>query len=91
MMTLEDCRAFYAQEIRFAASLTTPGLVEAFARVPREKFLGPAPWLIGSATARALSLAGIGLLKRCANCTGRHSLLRGTCESLFRWLFGLRS
>ncbi|HZV88598.1 MAG TPA: methyltransferase domain-containing protein [Candidatus Binatus sp.] len=60
MMTLEDCRAFYAQEIRFAASLTTPGLVEAFARVPREKFLGPAPWLIGSATARALSLAGIG-------------------------------
>jgi protein-L-isoaspartate(D-aspartate) O-methyltransferase len=63
MMTLEDCRAFYAQEIRFAASLTTPGspgLVEAFARVPRENFLGPPPWLIGSAAARALSVAGIG-------------------------------
>jgi protein-L-isoaspartate(D-aspartate) O-methyltransferase len=60
MMTLEECRAFYAQEIRFAASLTTAGLVEAFGRVPREKFLGPPPWLIGSATARALSLAGIG-------------------------------
>jgi protein-L-isoaspartate(D-aspartate) O-methyltransferase len=60
MMTLEDCRAFYAQEIRFAANLTTPGLVEAFARVPREKFLGPPPWLIGSATARALSVAGMG-------------------------------
>jgi len=59
MMTLEECRAFYAQEIRFAASLTTPGLVEAFGRVPREKFLGPPPWLIGSATARALSLAGM--------------------------------
>jgi protein-L-isoaspartate(D-aspartate) O-methyltransferase len=58
-MTLEDCRAFYAQEIRFAASLVTPGLVEAFARVPREKFLGPPPWFIGSADARALSAAGM--------------------------------
>lgn len=60
MMTLEDCRAFYAQEIRFAANVTTPGLVEAFARVPRENFLGPPPWLIGSAAARALSVVGIG-------------------------------
>src|SRR5580704_2679572 len=59
MMTLEDCRAFYSQEIRFAANLTTPGLVEAFARVPRENFLGPSPWLIGSAEARALSAAGM--------------------------------
>ena len=24
MMTLEDCRAFYAQEIRFAGGLTAP-------------------------------------------------------------------
>jgi protein-L-isoaspartate(D-aspartate) O-methyltransferase len=60
MMTLEDCRAFYAQEIRFAANLTTPGLVEIFARVPREKFLGPAPWYVGSAETRGLSAAGIG-------------------------------
>jgi protein-L-isoaspartate(D-aspartate) O-methyltransferase len=59
MMTLEDCRAFYSQEIRFAANLSTPGLVEAFASVPREKFLGPPPWLIGSAEARALSAAGL--------------------------------
>lgn len=60
MMTLEDCRAFYAQEVRFAASVATPGLVEAFARIPREKFLGPPPWLIGSAQTRALSAAGFG-------------------------------
>jgi protein-L-isoaspartate(D-aspartate) O-methyltransferase len=59
MMTLEDCRVFYSEEIRFAANLTTPGLVEAFARVPREKFLGPPPWLLGSAEARALSAAGM--------------------------------
>jgi protein-L-isoaspartate(D-aspartate) O-methyltransferase len=60
MMSLEDCRAFYAQEIRFAANVATPGLIEAFARVPREKFLGQAPWYIGSAESRALSAAGIG-------------------------------
>lgn len=58
MLTLEDCRAFYAQEIRFAATVSTPGLVDAYARVPREKFLGPAPWQISSPEARALSLAG---------------------------------
>ncbi|HEV2195500.1 MAG TPA: methyltransferase domain-containing protein [Candidatus Acidoferrum sp.] len=62
MMTIEDCRAFYAREVKFAASLTTPGLVEAFARVPREKFLGPGPWEIGSAEGRAMSAAGLGQL-----------------------------
>jgi protein-L-isoaspartate(D-aspartate) O-methyltransferase len=59
MMTIEDCRAFYSQEIRFSANPTTLGLAEAFARVPRETFLGPPPWLIGSAEARALSAAGM--------------------------------
>ena len=34
MMTIEECRAFYAQEVTPAASVTTPGLVEAFAKVP---------------------------------------------------------
>lgn len=62
MMTIEECRAFYAREIKFAASLTTPGLVEAFAKVPREKFLGPGPWQIGSAEGRAMSVAGLGQL-----------------------------
>lgn len=59
MMTIEECRAFYAQEVRFAASLSTPGLVEAFAKVPREKFMGPGPWQIGSADTRATSAAGL--------------------------------
>lgn len=62
MMTIEECREFYAREVKFAASLTTPGLVEAFAKVPREKFLGPGPWQIGSAEGRAMSAAGIGQL-----------------------------
>jgi protein-L-isoaspartate(D-aspartate) O-methyltransferase len=59
LFSLEDCRAFYAQEIRFAATVATPGLVEAYARVPREKFLGPGPWQISSPHARALSMAGL--------------------------------
>ena len=62
MMTIEECRDFYAREIKFAANLTTPGLVEAFAKVPRERFLGPGPWHIGSAEGRAMSVAGLGQL-----------------------------
>jgi len=37
MMTIEDCREFYSREVKFAENRTTPGLVEAFAKVPREK------------------------------------------------------
>jgi protein-L-isoaspartate(D-aspartate) O-methyltransferase len=48
-MTLEDYRQFYAEEIRLAANITSTALVEAFARVPRENFLGPGPWKIASA------------------------------------------
>ena len=59
MMTIEECREFYAREVKFAANLTTPGLAEAYAKVPREKFLGSGPWQIGSAEGRALSAAGI--------------------------------
>jgi protein-L-isoaspartate(D-aspartate) O-methyltransferase len=59
MMTVEECRSFYAQEVKFAAGVTTPALVEAYARVPRERFLGPGPWQIGSAEGRAMSAAGM--------------------------------
>lgn len=59
MMTVDECRSFYAQEVRFAANLRTPGLVEAFAKVPRERFLGPGPWQLGSAEGRAISVAGL--------------------------------
>jgi len=47
-MTLDDCRRFYAEEIRYAANLSSPALIQAFARVPRERFLGTGPWQIGS-------------------------------------------
>jgi protein-L-isoaspartate(D-aspartate) O-methyltransferase len=62
MMMLDDCRRFYADEVRLSANILSPALVEAFAHVPREKYLGPPPWQIGSAEQRALSLAGLGSL-----------------------------
>jgi protein-L-isoaspartate(D-aspartate) O-methyltransferase len=48
-MTVEDCRRFFAEEIRLAANIQSQALIEAFARVPRERFLGPGPWKIASA------------------------------------------
>jgi protein-L-isoaspartate(D-aspartate) O-methyltransferase len=59
MMTLEDCRSFYAQEVRWTANLSSPALIDAYARVPREKYLGPPPWQIGSADDRAMSISGM--------------------------------
>jgi protein-L-isoaspartate(D-aspartate) O-methyltransferase len=44
---VEQYRRFYAEEIRAVAHLTNPRLFEAFARVPREKFLGSPPWHYG--------------------------------------------
>jgi protein-L-isoaspartate(D-aspartate) O-methyltransferase len=49
IMTLEDCRSFYAEEVQLAAGLEPGPLVEAFSRVPRENFVGPGPWFIGTA------------------------------------------
>lgn len=57
-LSVEDCRDFYAQEIRWVSNLSSPALVDALARVPRESFLGAPPWHIGSADQRAMSLMG---------------------------------
>ncbi len=59
-MTLEDCRRFYAEEIRVIANLTSTAVVEALARVPREKFMGPGPWKVTSS--ESLMLASMDLL-----------------------------
>jgi protein-L-isoaspartate(D-aspartate) O-methyltransferase len=48
-MTIEECRRFYAEEVGYAANLSSAALIEALARVPREKFLGPGPWKIAGA------------------------------------------
>jgi protein-L-isoaspartate(D-aspartate) O-methyltransferase len=57
-MTIDECRRFYSEEIRFTANINSPALVEAFARVPREKFLEPGPWEIASPEVRGLSALG---------------------------------
>jgi len=46
MLTVEDCRQFYAEEVQLSANLTSPELIQALTRVPREKFLAPGPWQI---------------------------------------------
>lgn len=71
-MNIEDCRRFYAEEIRFAANISSPALIEAFARVPREKFLGPGPWELGSADVRGMSALGIGKMSYTAVDDPRH-------------------
>ena len=44
--SIEQARQHYAEELRFAAKLGSRVVVEAFATVPRERFLGPGPWRI---------------------------------------------
>ena len=45
-MSLDDRRRAYADLIASAAGVTTRGLADAFAAVPREAFLPPGPWLV---------------------------------------------
>ncbi|HXD34794.1 MAG TPA: methyltransferase domain-containing protein [Pyrinomonadaceae bacterium] len=47
-MNLEEIRQFFAEEIAEVANIQTERLVAAFARVPREHFLGPGPWKIAN-------------------------------------------
>ena len=46
IFTLDQCRRFYAEEIRFVSGGCPAELAAAYARVPRERFLGPPPWRI---------------------------------------------
>jgi protein-L-isoaspartate(D-aspartate) O-methyltransferase len=49
MTNLTEHRRAYAQAIADAAGLQAPGLVDALATIPRERFLPPGPWLVISA------------------------------------------
>ena len=46
MSELDDIRRAYAQAILAAANVRSDRLAAAFAKVPREHFLGPGPWQI---------------------------------------------
>lgn len=58
-MTLDDCRHFYADEVRIVAGLDSAALVAAYARVPREKFMGRAPWKIASPDMASMAYRGL--------------------------------
>jgi protein-L-isoaspartate(D-aspartate) O-methyltransferase len=46
--SLEQIRHWYAEELRYAARVSSPAVIGAFATVPRERFVGPGPWRIRS-------------------------------------------
>ena len=45
-MTIEQARRAFAEELRFVAHVGDSRVVDAFAAVPRERFVGPGPWRI---------------------------------------------
>jgi protein-L-isoaspartate(D-aspartate) O-methyltransferase len=50
-MKLDLVRRIYSEELRISCNLRSALLVEAFASVPRESFLGPGPWWVRGAEA----------------------------------------
>ena len=44
--SLDQARAWFAEDLRVTSNLKSAALVEALARVPRERFVGPGPWMI---------------------------------------------
>jgi protein-L-isoaspartate(D-aspartate) O-methyltransferase len=46
MNEMDEIRRCYAEELRAVANLQSDTLVRAFAKVPREHFLGPGPWQV---------------------------------------------
>ena len=46
-LSIEEARHWFAEDLRAAAPVVhNPEIIEAFAKVPREKFLGEGPWRI---------------------------------------------
>ena len=45
---IEGARRWYAEELRFTANVSSHAVIEAFATVPRERFVGAGPWRIRS-------------------------------------------
>ena len=47
-LSVEQARQWYAEELRFIARLRSRPVIDAFATVPRERFVGRGPWRICS-------------------------------------------
>lgn len=52
---VERARLWFVEDLRGAAGIASPTILQAFARVPREKFAGPLPWRVGK---RLMRLGG---------------------------------
>ncbi len=46
--SIESARRFYAEELCRINGISSPAILAAFATVPRERFVGPGPWIIQS-------------------------------------------
>ena len=46
--SIESARRFYAEELCRLNRVSSPAVLSAFATVPRERFVGPGPWIIQS-------------------------------------------
>jgi protein-L-isoaspartate(D-aspartate) O-methyltransferase len=46
--SIESARRFYAEEICRLNGISSPAILAAFSTVPRERFVGPGPWIIQS-------------------------------------------
>jgi protein-L-isoaspartate(D-aspartate) O-methyltransferase len=44
--TIESARRFYAEELCRVNHISSPAILAAFSSVPRERFVGPGPWMI---------------------------------------------
>ncbi len=45
-VSIESARRFYAEELCRLNGISSPNIFAAFASVPRERFVGPGPWVI---------------------------------------------
>lgn len=45
-VSIEQARHFYAEELCRVNRITSPAICSAFSTVPRERFVGPGPWII---------------------------------------------
>jgi len=66
MTTLDLRRRFFAEELEAVCKLRSSRLVDAFATVPREQYLGPGPWMVLAESpylpgAGSFAAAGLGL------------------------------
>jgi hypothetical protein len=57
-MELELRRQFFAEELQAICNFRSPGLVDAFAAVPREQFLAPGPWTVLGDAGDAMGMMG---------------------------------